>query len=83
MNYIGESELDNTAQGEQLPVNKVDSVLYHNLSGSYDFNENFRLYAAINNVADKEPPGLPGLNYDGLLYDAVGRYFSLGITYEY
>ncbi|WP_418358653.1 TonB-dependent receptor [Shewanella basaltis] len=56
----------------------VGSILYHDLSGSYDITNAVRLSAGINNIFDEEPPYYTGnldSNTDPYTYDVIGRYF--------
>ncbi|MCW3174168.1 TonB-dependent receptor [Shewanella subflava] len=56
----------------------VDSIVYHDLSGSYDLTNTVRVSAGVNNVFDEEPPYYTGnndSNTDPYTYDVLGRYF--------
>jgi outer membrane receptor protein involved in Fe transport len=56
----------------------VDSIIYHDLSGSYDVTSTVRMSAGINNIFDEEPPYFTGnndSNTDPYTYDVLGRYF--------
>ncbi|MDP5146709.1 TonB-dependent receptor [Shewanella sp. ULN5] len=56
----------------------VDSIVYHDLSGSYDVTSTVRMSAGINNIFDEEPPYYTGnndSNTDPFTYDVLGRYF--------
>jgi len=56
----------------------VDSIIYHDLSGSYDVTNTVRMSAGINNIFDEEPPYFTGnndSNTDPYTYDVLGRYF--------
>ncbi|MET1253571.1 TonB-dependent receptor domain-containing protein [Aliikangiella maris] len=82
INYIGESTFNKVAQPEQYPDwfnNKVKAYTYHSLNFSYEYNDDYRFYLGIDNVLDKEPPNLPGLNAGGLLYDGIGRKYYAGV----
>ncbi|UJF20422.1 TonB-dependent receptor [Shewanella sp. OMA3-2] len=56
----------------------VDSIVYHDLSGSYDVTNTVRMSAGVNNIFDEEPPYFTGnndSNTDPYTYDVLGRYF--------
>lgn len=64
----------------------VSSVVYHDLSGSYDLTNNIRLSGGINNLFDKEPPYYTGnndSNTDPYTYDVLGRYFFLRASMKF
>lgn len=85
LNYIGESTFNKEASDETYEDwfdNSVGSYSYHNLNLNYALNDQFSLYAGIDNVTDKRPPALPNLNAGSLLYDGVGRKYYLGLRYK-
>jgi iron complex outermembrane receptor protein len=56
----------------------VSSIVYHDLSGSYDVTNTVRMSAGVNNIFDEEPPYFTGnndSNTDPYTYDVLGRYF--------
>ncbi|WP_444995625.1 TonB-dependent receptor plug domain-containing protein [Aliikangiella sp. IMCC44359] len=84
-NYIGSSRISLPSDsGERLyHRNHVNSVLYINLRGAYSISESAEIYANINNLADKGPQMLPGLQMGSNIYDAIGRTYTLGVKYEF
>ena len=70
--------------------NSVPAFLYLNPSASYRFrlsgDRSVELFAAVNNLLDKDPPMIPsgaagGINEsstNGQFYDVVGRFFRFG-----
>ena len=85
LNYIGDSTFDKEATDETFEDwfdNRVGSYTYHNLNLNYDVNNQFSLYAGVDNLGDKRPPALPNLNAGSLLYDGVGRKYYLGLRYK-
>jgi outer membrane receptor protein involved in Fe transport len=70
--------------------NTVPAFLYLNPSASYRFklsrDRSVELFAAVNNLLDKDPPMIPsgaagGINEsstNGQFYDVVGRFFRFG-----
>ena len=62
---------------------EVGSVVYHDVSGSYNATETVTLTGGINNLFDKEPPYYSGnndSNTDPYTYDVMGRYFFVKAT---
>ena len=56
----------------------VGSVVYHDLSGAYFYNESITFSGGVNNLFDKQPPYYSGnndSNTDPYTYDVLGRYF--------
>jgi outer membrane receptor protein involved in Fe transport len=83
-NYLGSSKIAITDSEDPIyPHNHVDSVVYVNLRGAYTLTDNIEAYAGINNLMDKGPQRLPGLIMGSNIYDAIGRSFYLGATYEF
>lgn len=70
--------------GSQSPI-RNGSWTYHNMQAGYKFaNTNLDLYIGVDNVFDKDPP----LNYFGAdigsaLYDNIGRFMYMGVTYKF
>jgi outer membrane receptor protein involved in Fe transport len=75
--------------GQSSNLNDVPPAFYLDLSGQYDFgvagSDNVVVFAAINNVTDKDAPRRPGANGSGnnVLFDAVGRVFKFGMRYRF
>ncbi|AZG36734.1 MULTISPECIES: TonB-dependent receptor [Shewanella] len=64
----------------------VDSIVYHDLSGSYDLTSTVRLSGGVNNLFDKEPPYYTGnldSNTDPYTYDVLGRYFFVRASVKF
>lgn len=56
----------------------VDSILYHDLAGSYYLTDNVSFSGGINNLLDEDAPYYTGnndSNTDPYTYDVMGRYF--------
>jgi outer membrane receptor protein involved in Fe transport len=79
--YIGSSKIFRNVQPEELSFNKVESKIYHSLDVRYRFDDRFEIFGGVRNVADEEPPSW--INFGGILYDGVGRYFFAGARYAY
>ncbi len=55
-------------------------VFYHAVRGSVEVNDQFRLYAGVDNLTDKRPPyGLLG-NGEDAIYDNIGRFMYVGVS---
>ncbi len=66
--------------------NTVDSYWYHDVSATYQVNENVQFFGGIRNLADEEPPVFDNANdgnTDPNAYDVVGRYFFVGARLKY
>ncbi|MFC5371471.1 TonB-dependent receptor plug domain-containing protein [Brevundimonas faecalis] len=86
--YIG--SMDNQgnipAMGDDSGYSGIDSYWYHDISASYDLNDNVQFFGGIRNLTDKEPPvfdNSPDGNTDPNAYDVVGRYFFVGARLKY
>ncbi|MDE2093369.1 MAG: TonB-dependent receptor [Burkholderiales bacterium] len=72
-------------------VCKVHSFTTLNLTGVYKIGKNWTVRAAIDNVFDRQPPldlntyGGGNLPYNPSMHQAgaVGRFFSMGVTYTF
>jgi outer membrane receptor protein involved in Fe transport len=83
-NYLGSSKIAVTNSADPVyPNNHVDSVVYVNLRGAYSLIDNMEVYAGISNLMDKGPQRLPSIQMGSNIYDAIGRSFYLGATYEF
>ena len=90
--YIGSQKTDlNTTEEDRYP-NETGSIWYTNLSLNYGLGDNTRINLAVNNLFDKGTPQLPlanrggasfHLGYTGGLYDTIGRYATLSVTYDF
>ena len=71
----------------------VDPTAYLDLRGSYDFNENWQFFAAVDNILDIPPQMKPG-TADGIQsnggpthsvtqYDLLGREIRLGVRWNF
>jgi iron complex outermembrane receptor protein len=106
MTYVGETdntasfgrtEIVNPATEELVGIDlTADSVVYHSLSVSYDFDDGFVARLGVANLADETPPRLTGnpgeteTEVDVVgnsafysQYDWLGRRFFLNLTKEF
>ncbi|MCT8125088.1 TonB-dependent receptor [Alishewanella sp. BS5-314] len=81
LRYIG----DTTETFANQP-RSIGSMVYHNLSAGYKFEQGLSLRAGINNLFDKQPPTSlvnVNINFDQQTYNAVGRFYYLQLTYDF
>lgn len=84
--YYG--EVDNVGGTDRLD-GTFDAQNYLDLAGNWQVRENLRLRAGINNILDRDPPlsysvGTTGNNNTyPQTYDAMGRYFFVGLTADF
>ncbi|WP_323846393.1 TonB-dependent receptor [Microbulbifer magnicolonia] len=79
--YIGTTEESVADESYGIPA-----VIYHNVSGSYDVQDNLNLKVGINNLTDKQPPvSLTNLNinFDQNTYNPVGRFLYMQVNYSF
>jgi outer membrane receptor protein involved in Fe transport len=75
-------------EGVDIDDNDVASRTYLDLNASYDFNDQFVLYTAINNVLNKAPPATSNAiqqpQYSAsAYYDTIGRFVTLGARFDF
>ena len=75
----------------ELPPTNADShpqiwypdVFYHSIRIGYEVSEQFSFYGGVDNITDRLPPlGLLG-TAGGDPYDAIGRYFFVGVNVNF
>ena len=67
-------------------IQKIDSYLYHDLVGSYDFGQGTRLSAGVTNLTDEEPPFIEvGFNAttDPATYRVMGRGYFVRLSHKF
>jgi outer membrane receptor for ferrienterochelin and colicin len=95
MNYYGITPGDPGYATAPLPLvtmsnNDVPAYSEFNLAGSYDFKlggSTLQLFAAVNNVFDKNPPIAAGAGFGGdanggtnpVFFDTLGRSYRIGV----
>ena len=91
---IGSAKLNNAWGPLQVDDNHVPMVAYLDLRGSYKWDDNLQLYAAIDNVTNVPPPNIPTTQAGGQsayyfsqiredIYDAIGRQYRVGVRFNY
>ena len=64
----------------------VDTVVYHNIQGSYEISENMDLAVGIDNLFDENPPYVinwSDANTDTMTYDLIGVRGYARLTYRW
>ncbi|MEM0516269.1 TonB-dependent receptor [Pseudoalteromonas sp. YIC-827] len=67
-------------------VPSVGTVVYHDISGSYIFNDTVSLSGGVNNLFDKQAPYYTGnndSNTDPYTYDVLGRRFFASVNVKF
>jgi outer membrane receptor protein involved in Fe transport len=75
-----------TTNPNSFNTNSVASATYLNLSGSYDFGPHVQVFAAINNLLNKDPPIAPGGNgypTNPVYFDTYGMTWRVGIRAKF
>ncbi len=69
-------------------TNDVKSALYLDFVGHYQIvqndHSNLEIYAGVNNIANVDPPRVPGANGTGnnVLFDPIGRTWVVGLRFK-
>ena len=64
-------------------VGRIPSQTYLDLNASWNVNDQLRLSAGIDNVADKDPETTYGDQYWNTSFDFQGRYAWAGVSYQF
>ncbi|UJF20666.1 TonB-dependent receptor plug domain-containing protein [Shewanella sp. OMA3-2] len=65
---------------------KADSVLYHNISGTYHINNDMSVSAGVKNLTDEEPSRVSNGSDGGTVpevYDVIGRQYYAGFSMKF
>lgn len=89
LRYIDSGNFNNSyVDGIDIDDNHIPSRTYVDIDWSKAMHGNFELYAKINNVFNVDPPLAPNPitqpTYNGgAFHDRIGRYFKLGVRFEF
>lgn len=75
-----------TTNPNSISDNSVASATYLNLSGSYELGEHASVFAAVNNLLDRDPPVAPGGNgypTNPVYFDTYGMTWKLGFRVNF
>lgn len=81
--FVGPSDIDVQRTDEYYGGIRVDERFYHDVSVSYEFDNDLTLQAGVNNLFDEAPPVTPSTYtgaFDGSLFDNIGRFFFVGFS---
>jgi outer membrane receptor protein involved in Fe transport len=86
--FLGSAVLNNAwRSGIDVDNNAVPWVAYLDLRGSYNWNDNVQLYAAIDNTTDTPPPSIPNTtgrsDRNLVIYDGIGRQYRFGFRFNF
>jgi outer membrane receptor protein involved in Fe transport len=79
-----------TAANQTINDNHIPGAIYFDVNASYQLRSGIEIYAAVDNVADKDPAqaavgpfiGAAPLSINPALYDVLGRTFRLGVRFQ-
>ena len=71
-----------TLQMPTVNYQRVPSILYLDVGGSYNWDEKTQFYFKIDNIANQEPPNTGGSNVNNTLYDVIGRMYRVGVRFN-
>ncbi|MEO7690018.1 MAG: TonB-dependent receptor, partial [Sphingomonas sp.] len=82
----GRSAADNTNH-PTIDTNRMKGAFYLDIGGSYKLTPKFSAYFKIDNVFDKAPEPSPqgntGVDVNAALYDLLGRFYRVGVRYNF
>ncbi|MEI9927537.1 MAG: TonB-dependent receptor [Sphingomonas sp.] len=83
---VGRSATDN-ANYPTIDRNRMKGAFYLDVGGSYDLGNRLTVYFKVDNVFDKSPEPSPqtntGVDVNAALYDLLGRFYRVGIRYNF
>ncbi|HEX3756483.1 MAG TPA: TonB-dependent receptor, partial [Rhizomicrobium sp.] len=71
-----------TLQMPTINDQKVPSVLYLDIGGTYNWSDKTQLYFHIDNIANQNPPNTGSNEANNTLYDVLGRMYRVGIRFN-
>jgi len=82
----GRSATDN-ANYPTIDTNRMKGSFYLDIGGSYKLTPKFSAYFKVDNVFDKAPEPSPqgntGVDVNAALYDLLGRFYRVGVRYNF
>ena len=76
-----------TNNNPTIDYNKMPGAFYLDIYGSYKITDKLVAYAKIDNLLNKDPTPSPftntGIDINPALYDVLGRFFRVGVRYNY
>jgi len=91
LRYRDDTEDRNANTVHNANMNKIDSVLYVDLQGSFQVTDSFKVYIGANNLFDEKPADLgfmhkyfqQGTNTNGTAFDTTGRQWYAGVKMSF
>jgi outer membrane receptor protein involved in Fe transport len=85
---IMNNQYNNPTTTIRINDNTVPKYILVNMYANYDITDKLKGFLAVDNVFDKDPPSIPSENFPipdvaGSVYDKMGRYYRMGVTYEF
>jgi len=74
-----------TVNSPTVNNNFIPGAFYFNMGGTYNLDEHWQLFAAIDNVTDVDPPPIASaapntaMGVNPSLYDTIGRLYRVGV----
>jgi outer membrane receptor protein involved in Fe transport len=90
--YIGSMEVEEGTGTWHAPYSSIDAYNYFDLSATWRTPFDARITLTVNNLADKDPPivgntiGTTSQNSGNTfpqVYDVLGRFYTLGISWKF
>jgi len=76
-----------TNNNPTIDYNHMEGAIYVDLSGSYEIKEGLKAYFKVANLLNRDPTPSPqtntGLDANPALYDLMGRFYHVGLRYEF
>jgi outer membrane receptor protein involved in Fe transport len=90
---VGSGTYDNTyVEGVTINDNSVPAVFYTDMTAQYRLpvkDKEVAIFVTINNLFDRDPPAVESSSFifhpqtNGLLYDKMGRYITVGARFNF
>ncbi len=68
-----------TLQSPSVNYQRVPSVLYLDIGGTYNWNDKTQFYFHVDNVANQSPPNTGSNEANNTVYDVLGRMYRIGV----
>jgi len=72
-----------TVQTPTINFNRVDAMFYLDVGLNWNYTPSTTFYTRIENVSNIRPPDIGGQDNNQVLYDVIGRYFRVGVRFNY
>jgi outer membrane receptor protein involved in Fe transport len=76
-----------TVNNPTIDYNKMPGAFYLDVGGSYNLTKKLTAYFKVDNLLDRDPTPSPqtntGVDINPTLYDVLGRFYRVGIRYNF